>query len=451
VPSFKKTFPVIGLTLVLMCLGVPFNVLAEPENLETETEIIHSWVENLDMEWGGHVRGRGMMSWAGGDSFYRIVETDTLHDGSAEFRLKNKLLLGEWGYLDTHYETIWSFGDTRRSLNKLADLFPLLFENGVIIGEAVNDDRRLLDLTSTISEEENYILYHRLDRLALTLLPEWGSVRVGRQAITWGNGLLFNPMDLFNPFSPTDIEREYKIGDDMVNVQVATGRLGDVQLLYVPRRDPVDHDVEWNESSVAGKVHLAAGVTEFDILAARHYEDYVIGLGSMGYLGSAAWRADATWTFLDGEGGDGFLNLVANMDYSWVWCQKNFYGFVEAYYNGLGERDDYAEALLDPDVFERVDRGELFTLGRAYLSGHIRMELHPLFNVSVTTINNLNDPSGILQPRVIWDVTENSQVTAGFNVAYGGHDTEFDGFEIPSTDFIFNNPDSAFFWWTYYF
>ena len=42
------------------------------------------------------------------------------------------------------------------------------------------------------------------------MLPRWGVVCVGRQAVTWGNGLIFNPMDLFNPFSPVDIERDYK-------------------------------------------------------------------------------------------------------------------------------------------------------------------------------------------------------------------------------------------------
>ena len=61
-------------------------------------------------------------------------------------------------------------------------------------------------------------LYHRLDRLSVTFQPYWGTLQIGRQALTWGNGFLFNPMDLFNPFSPTQIDREYKPGDDMVSI-----------------------------------------------------------------------------------------------------------------------------------------------------------------------------------------------------------------------------------------
>ena len=36
-------------------------------------------------------------------------------------------------------------------------------------------------------------------------------------------------------------------------------------------------------------------------MGTRHYEDYVVGIGSTGYLKDAAWRCDATWTFLKGK------------------------------------------------------------------------------------------------------------------------------------------------------
>jgi hypothetical protein len=114
-----------------------------------------------------------------------------------------------------------------------------------------------------------------LDRLYLALNQDWGSVRVGRQAITWGNGFIFNPMDLFNPFPPTATDRDYKVGDDMINAQFASPRIGDMQLLYVVRRDPDDRDVKTSQASLAGKAHFARGTTEFDIMMSKHFEDCV--------------------------------------------------------------------------------------------------------------------------------------------------------------------------------
>ena len=450
VPGIAR-FLLSAIFLVGVTLPSP-TAFAEPPDEGTETEYAEPWYERIDAEWGGYARFRTGVSWPDDESFFRLVDTDTNHDGNAEIRIKNKLYLDKWGYFETHYEAVITGGQTREKIEELKKLFPALFRDGFVPGEPINDDRRLLDLTTTVHETDSYVLYHRLDRLALTLLPQWGTVRIGRQAITWGNGFLFNPMDLFNPFAPTDIERDYKIGDDLATVQVSLGNTADFQFLYVPRRDPVDRGIKWDdESSFAGKLHFARGTTEFDIMGARHFEDFVVGLGSAGYLGNAAWRADATWTFLhDGHRRDGYLSFVTNMDYSWIWRQKNFYGFIEFYFNGLGE-DDPAEALTNPDVAERFARGELFTLGRTFLSGTVQAELHPLFNVYVTVINNLNDPSGIFQPRATWGMAEDFDLTFGANVAFGGEGTEFGGFKIPGTDLLTDSPNSAFVWLTYYF
>ena len=316
---------------------------------------------------------------------------------------------------------------------------------------SINDDRRFFDLTATISESPDYIFYHRLDRLALTLLPRWGTVRIGRQAVTWGNGLIFNPMDLFNPFAPTDVERDYKVGDDMIAVQTNSGQKVNIHFLYVPRRDPQSGSVETDQSSLAGKLHVGWRTAEFDIMAAKHYQDNIVGIGSTGYLGAAAWRLDATWTFLNEESSsDDYLSLVANMDYSWMWWQKNFYGFLEFFYCGLGE-DNYTKAVNHPDILERLTRGELFTLGKRYLSGTIQLELHPLFNLFLTGVHNLSDPSGIIQPWAIWNTAPNFEITFGGMIYYGGKNTEYGGFRIPNTDFLYQAPDSVYLWLTYYF
>ena len=448
--------PAIFLVLSLLLMAGSGPAWAEPGDpsaapLPAVPEKDSGWMGTIDADWGGYLKARGAASWPAADSLYDIVGRGTYLDGSLEGRLKGEVYFGEFATFETHYEMVLSGGDTRRKSMALVRLFPALAAQGIIGTRIPEDNRRLFDLTSIISESDDLVLYHRIDRLALTLKPAWGVLRVGRQAVTWGNGLLFNPMDLFNPFAPTDIERDYKIGDDMVSIQSPLGGSGNLQFLYVPRRNPQTSHLSWESSSLAAKYHFPVATDEFDLMAARHYRDWVLGVGSVGYLGEAAWRIDLTWTVLDSGGpSNNYLSLVANMDYSWTWFARNFYSLLEFYYSGIGD-DDYREALLNPDIRERIDRGELYTLGRTYLGASVTMEVHPLVNIILSAITNLKDPSGVLQPRVTYDLTQNMRLTAGGSIFWGSPGSEFGGVKIPGTGFTTRGADSAYLWMSYYF
>ena len=406
---------------------------------------------SLDARWGGHLKLRGAVSDVEERSLYGLVDAGTYADGAFEGRLTNRTFFSDAFYGEVHYELLVSGGDTRETEQELGRSFPLLDPGTDFPTSGIEDDRRFLGLTRTFRARDRYRATHRLDRLFLAWTSGRAAIRVGRQAVTWGNGLLFNPMDLVNPFAPSDIEREYKVGDDMISVRAPFPGSGEAQVLYVPRRSPVDGEVAWDHSSLAAKVHLAKGSLELDVLGVLHYGEEVIGLGAAGYAGSAAWRLDATWTFLEGEEGqDGFLSLVANVDTSWSWWNRNVYGFLELYYSGLGEREPEA-AFGNRGLMDRVARGEIFTLGRAYLAGHVRVEAHPLLNVLLTVIHRLNEPSGLIQPRAVWDATRNLQVTVGAGIPYGGTGTEFDGFPLPGTGRLTPAPERLFFWATCYF
>ena len=423
----------------------PENESPSPHSDESSQKLF--W-KNIDTHWGGRLRTTGTGSRVTDDTIFAPLGTGNNYDTSANLRLINETFVTDSLFFEVDYELIWAGGDLIRKQNELKEVVPNFSGDIFFLGAPLDDDRRLMDLTDTIKEEDSWFLVQRLDRLFMALNRTWGSLRVGRQAVTWGNGFIFNPMDLFNPFPPTAIDRDYKVGDDMLNAQFSLPQIGNAQLLYVSRRNPENNRVEFDQASVAGKLHFAAATTEFDLMASKHFEDHVIGVGSTGYLGNAAWRLDGTWTFLDSS--DDYLSLVANMDYSWVWADKNMYGFIEYYFNGLGQ-DDYSDALQDPDISERLARGELFVLGQNYLNGQIQIELHPLLQFFFTTINNVEDPSGIIQPYATWDIAQNLQLTGGLSVSYGAKETEFGGFALPGTDIRTKSPDNVYLWLIYYF
>ena len=173
--------------------------------------------------------------------------------------------------------------------------------------------------------------------------------------------------------------------------------------------------------------------------------------GGSGYFKNAAWRTDLVWSTLkDGKDKKGYFEFIVNIDYSWVWQNKNMYGLIEYYHNGLG-KNNYTNAAGDPEIMERIDRGELFALGKNYLSGMIQMELHPLFNIYLSVITNIRDPSAIIQPWAIFSMTQNSTLHFGASVFYGKKGSEYGGFLIPGTIFFTNADPNAYIRFTYYF
>ena len=123
---------------------------------------------------------------------------------------------------------------------------------------------------------------------------------------------------------------------------------------------------------------------------------------------------------------------------------------MEFYYSGIGD-DEPDRSLEDEDLSERLARGELFNLGRYYLAQEMRIELHPLVNFFATNITNLEDPSGFVQPRFVWDMADAWRLTVGGINYYGGDDTEYGGFRISNAPFKFQPADAVYAWLSWYF
>ncbi|MCP3953386.1 MAG: hypothetical protein GY697_14385 [Desulfobacterales bacterium] len=389
------------------------------------------WQDLISTEWGGHLRAGGRVSSIHDRSIYGPVGAGTYLDGETDFRLKNKTWAGEIYSFEWHYEAVWKGGDTLKKNNALKNVGGSAAGNALIAPAFISDQTSFLNLSGVIDESTEYIAYHRLDRLVLAAQPTWGTAAVGRQVLTWGNGLVFNPMDLFNPFRPADMERDYKSGADMALLQVQGMKIDDIQMAYVPRRDPRTDAVSGEYASLAGKLHHAYEAFAIDLMAGRHYADTVAGFGATRTVGGAVWRLDLTWTRLGHrQAGSDFLTCVTNLDYAWTWGGKNVYGLLEYYHNGLG-KNDYAAVFSDLAMLDRLGRGELFTLGRNYLAGQLQYEIHPLVILSLAMINNLADPSGTIQPRMEWNAAQNIQVVLSGTTHYGREGTEYGGFYVP--------------------
>jgi hypothetical protein len=382
-----------------------------------------------EWEFRGHLKYQVTQADYERDDLYAVYGDDDPTDHEIDFRFKSEKRWGRW---DTKidYELLALGGDsleTRRALCA-AGLLPSTACTGL-----PSDDRRVFDMTHEITDRDRLAAVHRLDRLSVGYSVERVVVRAGRHAVSWGNGLVFNPHDIFNPFSPTAVDKDYKTGDDMLYGQWLFDSGDDLQAIVLPRRDPVADDVESEQSSFAFKYHgMKAGI-DYDLLAARHFDEPLLGIGLAKDWRGAIWRFDVSVTELN-DGGHA-TSLVSNLDRSWTWLGYNIYGYIEYFRNGVGEaHEDYTPP--NRDLQERISRGELFSLGRDFLTAGMQIELTPLFKAFPSTIWNLNDDSFFFQVRADYDWKENVLIIGGVNLPCGPRDTEFGGIRVGATDYF---------------
>lgn len=377
--------------------------------------------ENWDF--GGHIKYQIDGTHYKSDNLYAQYGKQSTLDNFLDFRLTAENHWQAWN-AQIHYEILARYGDTRKTQTALANTGLVTTTFGL-----PKDNHRLLKLTDEWGNNEKLEAVQRLDRLFLGYNGEQLVIRIGRQAVSWGNGLIFHPLDIFSPFSPTEIDKDYKTGDDMIYGQWLFDSGDDLQMILLPRRNPDTNNIESEQSSFAFKYRgRYQEQWDFDLLAARHFDENILGIGLNKDILEALWRFDVSATRLK-EGGTA-VSLITNMDYSWVWFERNFYGFIEYFRNGVGKTQRAKYLAPDSALQTRLQRGEIYTQNRDYLGGGVQIELTPLFNFYTNLISNLHDSSGIFQIRGIYDWMENLQLIGWLDVPYGDEGTEFGGILI---------------------
>ena len=411
--------------LVLILLPLGANGLAE----ETEYDL------------GGHTKGRLLgQSFPTNSAFRQLAGSSSL-DIESVLRLNFEASRGRWSF-DTAYQVFAGYGDRINA----AGLLP-----GGTGNRLPNDDRRFFNLTSVIDDDGKFVALHRLDRLWLGYANDKTVVRFGRQALSWGNGLIFSPMDIVNPFDPTQVDTEFKAGDDMLYGQYLRDNGNDIQLSYVIRRDIVSGDPAFSESTVAVKYHGIAGNAEYDLLVARNYGDATLALGGNRSIGGAILRGDIVVT--DAASGSK-IQLVTNFSYSWVWGGKNVSGVLEYYFDEFGQKDghyDTSSLAQNPELLQRLARGQSFTIGRHYIAGGLTIEMTPLWIITPTVFANIEDKSALLQIVTRNNLREDMEFIGALNIPLGADGSEFGGIALDSTGLFLSTDASLFAQLAWYF
>jgi len=280
----------------------------------------------------------------------------------------------------------------------------------VVAGET----RRYFDLDHTVIDEADLLGVASLDRLNLRWDRPSFRLTTGRQAVTWGVSYFWPVIDLFAPFAPQRVDRDYKPGVDAARLVVPLGNFSEIELIGAVQGDDPSED-----SSVASLGRFHAGRTDFGYMLGQFHGDDVAGFFVASEAAGTALRLEVAHTesdevsFLDDEK-ESFWRASVGADRQ---LSPQVFLSAEAHWNGFGSDDpeDYVRLAQS----DRVRRGEVTSLGRAYSGVSLAWQVHPLGTVSAALLTNWTDGSSLLQPGFTWSLSNNSTLLVGLIVGIG--------------------------------
>ena len=274
----------------------------------------------------------------------------------------------------------------------------------------------------TLTEGSHHSLIGLVDRAQITYKNDSFRASFGRFPNSWGRGLMFHPLDVFNAFAPTLVDREFKRGNDSILIEYVFDSGSELQVLTTVRKQVIDF--YRSNATYAVKYSVPLGNTELEAVGAVHYDDEIFGFSSAIPVADLVLRADVVRTCVYRAACH--ISGVVNIDYTFSLLRSPIYVFGEYFYNGIGVRDlSLGYGTLSKAHTRRLDRGDVFSLGRSLVAIGTNVTWHPLWNQTVALLTNTNDRSTLLQTFISFAPTDHASLNFGVRLPFGDTNEEF--------------------------
>ena len=256
----------------------------------------------------------------------------------------------------------------------------------------------------------NYLHRHELDRFNAALHFDFMELTVGRQAIGLGRGVLFSAIDVFAPFSPNEVDREWRRGVDAVHLELRIPDLevlsGDVFLVLGNIESG-----ELSSFSLLGRLRAVVGDVDGELVVGRRGEDGMVGGALSATVGDAELHGELALFGTNGDGVEsgffGTRGVVAKGVVGGSYMIDVLRGIrvvLEYHYSGFGVENVGRDAsiLFDAAYQLRALSGHSQTLGRHTLALALSTELTDELSLAISYFQSTTDGSGLVAPGITW-------------------------------------------------
>ncbi len=242
-----------------------------------------------------------------------------------------------------------------------SDLFRYRQAGGSWLDESTSDS------VTTIDYAFDRVLYRqRFDHY---------TVGLGRQAIDWGSGRFWQPLNAFGAFAPTDLDTDYKPGIDALIIDAYPSAFSSLTGVYVLA--PKDN-AELENSSAVHYRRQVGELSELSLLAGSVIGNRVVGGAFESAWEGMGWRVEGVHYALEQSDENAFF-WIAGIDYQF---EDGTLIAAEWYDNSRGATKENELSAMSADPL--VVYGLQQHLGRHILGISLQRDLTPLLKGSYT-------------------------------------------------------------------
>ena len=273
---------------------------------------------------------------------------------------------------------------------------------------------RIEPLVWRVTESANGNWRHEIDRANAQVQLGRADLTLGRQAIGWGRGVMFTAVDLFAPFSPLEVDREWRSGVDAVRADVTLTDRASIDLVAA-FGDTLDR------SAFVARARGYAGALDVEVVGGRRGQDLFAGVTSSAAVGDAEVHGETS-----------AFRVPSALDHDIVWkavvggsyrfpIGAGILAYAEYHYSGFGAEhpEEILTLLTTPSFVARFIRGDMQILSRHAVGVTGSYEASPEITYSGQWLHNPGDRSGIVAPALTYTFNDAVSVLGAVYLPYG--------------------------------
>lgn len=279
-------------------------------------------------------------------------------------------------------------------------------------------DNGLADLSWNVFDGRGTLLNTSFDRACLDLTIKTVQLKIGRQRVNWGIGLVWNPNDIFNAFSYIDFDYEERPGSDAVSLtwyRSATSTLDAVG--KISRSAPGARLA----TTLAARYLFNLHNYDLQFIAGKYNDDLIGGFGWSGSLQNVSFRGElSVFTPASAPHRSTALVATAEADYTFT---NQLYLHGAALFNTSGKTGS-AESLNLLATQNDLSAKKL-SYGKYELFLQTGYPLSPILHLRLAAMLNPTDRSTYLTPGLTFSLTDNLEIMFNAQLLLGRPHTEY--------------------------